>query len=108
MAKEKTPKKVARKKKYKMVPQGNEEVKKNVKKARRAPTLRAINVQRTELVEFLMANEDRPTREVVTEFRELCPHNFIEIAHLVKENRRTTYQTCRRCGLFATNRKAVM
>ena len=109
MAEKKIPKKVARKQKYKMASQIDADVKKNIKKARRAPTtLRAINVQRTELVAYMMENENRPSREVILEFRSTCPHNFNEIAHVVRGNRRHTYQTCRRCGQFATSGKAVV
>ena len=110
------PAKAVRQKQYRMVGgptgTGKEKAIKQaaVKKKRAAavPRMRMHGIQRTELVEFLMANEDRPTREVVAEFRELCPHNFIEIAHRVEGYKRYTYQTCRRCGLFATNRKAVI
>lgn len=109
MAEKKVPKKVARKAKYKITDgQTDAEVKTNVKKARRAYAPRMMGVQRTELVEFLMDNESRPTREVVKEFREACPHNFTEIAHIVRGYKRHTYQTCRRCGQFATMGRAVV
>jgi hypothetical protein len=100
-----------RKKQYRMVGTGTgkeKAIKQAAVKKKRAPAPRMHGVQRTELVEFLMANEDRPTREVVAEFREQCPHNFVEIANVVKNNRRHTYQTCRRCGQFATSGKAVV
>jgi hypothetical protein len=99
-------KKAERKTKYRITSTQTEPVKKKPV----IPKVRAITVKRSELGDYLYENENsgKTMRELLEEFREQCPHNFIEIAHLAKENRRYTYQTCRRCGLFATNRKSTI
>jgi len=46
--------------------------------------------------------EGKTTEELILEFREECGHDFREIAFLIKNGRRHTYQTCRLCHVFET------
>jgi hypothetical protein len=61
-----------------------------------------------DLVVFLdkPENKGRSTTELIKEFRETCGHDLKEIAFLIKEGRRHTYQVCQICNLFVTANKA--
>jgi hypothetical protein len=66
-------------------------------------------VKTTPLVEYMTAHEGegKTSRELILEFREQCGHDFKEIAYLVIDGTRMTYQGCQICGLFVKARKGA-
>jgi hypothetical protein len=97
--------------KFQLRPSGRasvEEVRKTIRKSR-IPKFPAKPVKVTPLVEFMIENEEqgKTSRELIEEFRKTCGHDYKEIAYLVIEGKRHTYQGCAICGNFIHNRRRV-
>lgn len=62
----------------------------------------------TPLIEYMTEHQHdgKTSRELILEFREICGHDFREIAYLAVEGSRTTYQACWTCGAFAKGKGA--
>lgn len=62
----------------------------------------------TPLIEYMTEHQHggKTSRQLISDFREICGHDFREIAYLVIEGSRTTYQACQTCGLFAKGKGA--
>lgn len=65
-------------------------------------------VKMTPLIEYMTEHQHdgKTSRELILEFREICGHDFREIAYRVIEGNRTTYQACQICGLFIKGKGA--
>jgi hypothetical protein len=65
-------------------------------------------VKMTPLIEYMTEHQHdgKTSRELISEFRETCGHDFREIAYLAIEGSRTTYQVCQTCGLFVKGKGA--